>query len=246
MSLPKVEYPVYELDLPLSKQHIRFRPFVVKEQRNLMMALESRDSDTIEQNIRQIVQNCLVTDKIDVEKLPIVDVEYLFVNLRARSIGEIVKSTLECDAEITAENGEKKFCSNKIDVDVDLLNLNVEHKGDVTDTIRMNDTITVKLKYPPFSLVKRIKESEDNMNFLFTLIAESIEWIHDGQQYHYAHEQKPEDLVDFVESLNQPHLEKLENFFDNLPRLKKEMTAVCNKCGKDHDIEIEGLESFFV
>jgi hypothetical protein len=90
MALPKIDTPIYELDLPLSKKHVRFRPFLVKEQKNLLMAMESGDSKSIEQNVKQVLNNCTVTENIDIEKLPVLDVEFYFLNLRARSVGEIV------------------------------------------------------------------------------------------------------------------------------------------------------------
>ena len=94
MALPKIDTPVYELDLPLSKQHIRFRPFLVKEQKNLMMALEADDRETIERNVRQVLTNCTVTERVDIDKLPVLDVEFYFINLRARSVGEDRKSVV--------------------------------------------------------------------------------------------------------------------------------------------------------
>lgn len=239
MALPKVDTPIYELDLPLSKKHIRFRPFLVKEQRNLLMALEANDSETIEQNIRQVLLNCTLTE-IDFDSLPVLDVEYYFLNLRARSVGEVVQNKYRCNNEV-----EDKECGNIMDVDVNILDIKVDMPETIKDEIRVTDKIVVKLRYPQFSIVKRAINTESATDLAFDMIAESIEYIYDGEQFHYAKEQEPEDLVDFVESLNQEQFSKLEEFFNNLPKLNKNIEMDCKKCGFHHKIKVEGLESFF-
>lgn len=241
MALPKIDTPVFELDLPLSKKHIRFRPFLVKEQRNLMMAMEANDIETVEQNIKQVLHNCTLTPNIVIDELPIIDVEYYFLNLRARSVGEVAENKYRCNNIV----GDKE-CGNIMDVDVNLLDIKVEVPEEQHDTVKLNDHITVKLKYPQFSLVKRIKDSEDVSDFAFNMIAESIEYIHDGEQFYYAKETDPSELMEFVESLNQDQFQKLEDFFNNLPKLKKTLQFTCKKCGFEHEIEVEGLQNFFV
>jgi hypothetical protein len=239
MALPKVDTPIYELDLPLSKKHIRFRPFLVKEQRNLLMALEANDSETIEQNIRQVLLNCTLTE-IDFDSLPVLDVEYYFLNLRARSVGEVVQNKYRCNNEV-----EDKECGNIMDIDVNILDIKVDMPETIKDEIQVTDKIVVKLRYPQFSIVKRAINTESATDLAFDMIAESIEYIYDGEQFHYAKEQEPEDLVDFVESLNQTQFAKLEEFFNNLPKLNKNIEMDCKKCGFHHKIKVEGLESFF-
>ena len=121
MALPKIDTPVYELDLPLSKKHIRFRPFLVKEQKNLMMAMEADDKETIERNIRQVLTNCTLSDNFDVDRLPVIDVEYYFINLRARSVGEIVENKYICTNEVDGVQ-----CSNKMETKFNLLDITVD------------------------------------------------------------------------------------------------------------------------
>jgi hypothetical protein len=241
MALPKIDTPVYELDLPLSKKHIRFRPFLVKEQRNLMMALEANDTDTIEQNIKQVLQNCTVTQGIDIDKLPLVDVEFYFLNLRARSVGEIAETKYKCNNEV-----EDQVCGNIMDVKVNLLDIKIQMPESTTDEIRLNDKIVVKMKYPEFAVMKRLKDSGSLSDFAFALIAESIEYIHDGEQFYYARESTPEELLDFVESLSQTQFAKMEDFFNNLPKLGKKLDFECSKCHFHHNLDVEGLEGFFV
>ena len=149
MALPKIDTPIYEIDLPLSKQHIRFRPFLVKEQRNLMMALEANDAETVEMNIKQVLNNCTLTEGVDIEKLPIVDVEYYFLNLRAKSVGEVIDSKYRCNNIV-----EGKDCGNIMEKPINLLSVNVDSTDQVSPEIQLTDKLSVKMKYPEFSIIK--------------------------------------------------------------------------------------------
>lgn len=239
MALPKIDVPTYEIELPVSKTKIKYRPFLVKEQRNLLMAIESSDSSTIQQNIKDILYNCTLTEGVEIEKLPIIDVEYYFINLRAKSVGEIVESKYRCNNEV-----EGKECGNIMEKDIDLTKIAVKI-NDVSPEIQLTPTITVKLKYPEFGIVKDSLLYDNINDITFHMIAQSIEYIYDGNQFYYANESTPEELVEFVEGLNQEQFSKIENFFNNLPRLKETLDIKCSRCGFDHKIEVEGLESFF-
>jgi len=239
MALPKIDAPVYELTLPLSKKQVRFRPFLVKEQRNLMMALESDDKETIEKNIRQVLTNCTITDGVDIDKLPILDVEFFFINLRARSVGEVVDNRYRCENLVN-----DKKCGNLMETEINLLDIKVNFPEDIKDEIQLNDKLSIKLKYPEFSIISGAGESSAT-DLAFNMIINSIEHIYDGQQYYYAKESTREELVEFIESLNTEQFAKIEEFFENLPTLNKTIEMNCSKCGFHHKIEVEGLESFF-
>ena len=241
MALPRIDTPVYDLELPLSKKKIRFRPFLVKEQRNLMMAMESNEKETIERNIRQVLHNCTLTENLDIDKLPIIDVEFYFINLRARSVGEVVENKYRCENEV-----EEKRCGNLMDVNFNLLEIQIESDPSIKDVIQVNNQISVKLKYPEFSIVQRASKFENTTDMAFDMIVESIEYIFDGEQYYYAAESDPSELIEFVESLNQSQFEKIEEFFNKLPKLNKKLEIDCKKCGFHHTINVEGLDSFFV
>lgn len=243
MALPKIDAPVYELTLPLSKKKIRFRPFLVKEQRNLLMAMESDDKETIEKNIRQVLHNCTITENVDIDSLPIVDVEYYFINLRARSVGEVVENKYKCENVVN-----EVTCGNLMSVSVNLLDINID-KADISDDlIQLTDQLSIKLSYPKFSIVERASLFESSADMAFDMVIESIEYIYDksDEQFHYAKEAETGELVEFIESLNQEQFSKIETFFENLPKLNKKIEIKCSKCGFDHSISAEGLESFFV
>lgn len=240
MALPKLDVPSYEIELPISKTKIKFRPFLVKEQRNLMMAMEADDAKTIQQSVRDILNNCTVSEGIDIDELPIVDIEYYFVQLRAKSVGEVIETRYRCNNIVN-----NTPCNNIMEKDVDLSQIKVDSKETINPEIQISDKIIVKLKYPQFKSVEKNYEIDNPTDMAFNLIANSIEYIYDGEQFYYAHEAQPGEMLAFIESMNQEQFNKIENFFENLPKLKETLNIKCSKCGFDHTIEVEGLENFF-
>jgi hypothetical protein len=240
MALPKLEVPTYQLELPLSKKTIKFRPYLIKEQKALMMALESSDAKTIQHNVREILDVCTLTKDVDVDELPIVDIEYYFIQLRAKSVGEISESKYRCNNEV-----EDKVCGNIMEAQIDLTEVKPVQEEYVDPEIQLTDKIVVKMKYPPFKLIKDSIEMEDITEITFNMLAQSIEYVYDGDQFHYAKETSVDELVEFIEQLNQEQFEKLEKFFNSIPKLSKKIDMQCSKCGFQHHLDVEGLESFF-
>jgi hypothetical protein len=240
MALPKLEVPTYELELPLSKKKIKFRPYLIKEQKALMMALESSDAKTIQHNVREILDVCTLSKDVDVDELPIVDIEYYFLQLRSKSVGEMSESKYRCNNEV-----EDKVCGNIMEAKIDLTEIKPVQEEYVDPEIQLTDKIIVKMKYPPFKLIKDSIEMEDITEVTFNMLAQSIEYVYDGDQFHYAKEASVEELVDFIEQLNQEQFEKLEKFFNSIPKLSKKIDMKCSKCGFEHHLDVEGLESFF-
>jgi hypothetical protein len=242
MALPKLDVPTYELVLPVSKTKIKYRPFLVKEQKNLLMAIESNETTTIQQNIKDILYNCTLTENINIEKLPIIDIEYYFINLRAKSVGEVVESRYRCNNEV-----DGKECGNIMEADINLLEIQVTQDKVVNPEISLSPRITIKLKYPEFGIVQDSLKYDDISDVTFNMIAESIEYIYDGveDKFYYSHEAQPGEMLDFVEGMNQEQFAKVEEFFNNLPKLKEMVDLTCSKCGFQHTISVEGLESFF-
>ena len=239
MALPKIDVPSYELELPLSKKKIKYRPFLVKEQRNLLMAIEANDTKSVQRTIKDILNNCTLTEGIDVDKLPIIDIEYYFINLRAKSVGEVVEARYKCNNEV-----DDVECGNIMEKEINLLDIKVQ-ENDSSPDIQLTDKISIRMKYPDFGVVQNSIELEDITEVTFNMIAQSIEYVYDGEQFHYASETTPEELLQFVESLNQEQFNKIEKFFENLPKLKETVNLTCSKCGFHHTIEVEGLENFF-
>lgn len=239
MALPKIDVPTYNLELPVSKKKIKFRPFLVKEQKNLLMAMEAGDSETIHNAIRDILNNCTVTPDVNIDELPIVDIEYYFLQLRGKSVGEIVESRYRCNNIV-----DERTCNNIMEENVNIGEIEVDIPA-ISPEIQINDNLVVKFKYPQFGMVKNAINYTDEIDLTFNMIAQSIESVFDGEQYYYAKEQTPQELMEFVESLNQEQFSKIENFFENLPKLKKTLDITCKKCGYQHKIDVEGIESFF-
>ena len=239
MALPKIDVPTYNLELPVSKKKIKFRPFLVKEQKNLLMAMEGNDSETIHNAVRDVINNCTLSD-INIDELPIIDIEYYFLQLRAKSVGELVDLRYRCNNDV-----EGKECGNIMETKYDLNNIKVQQEEQVSPEIQLNERLTVKFKYPQFGMVKSSMMYDDVADLTFNLIAQSIDWVFDGEQYYYGHEQTTQELLEFIESLNQEQFQKIEKFFENLPKLHENIDMKCKKCGFEHKIEVEGLESFF-
>lgn len=239
MALPKIDVPTYEVELPVSKKKIKYRPFLVKEQRNLLMAVESNESRTIQQSVHDILENCTLTEGVDIDSLPIVDVEYYFIHLRAKSVGEVIESRYRCNNVV-----DGKTCNNVMEKNINLMDIKVT-ESTVSPDIQITDKITVRLKYPEFKIVESSIKYDNINDVTFNMIAESIEYIYDGDQFYYAHESQPGELIKWVEQLNQEQFAKIENFFNNLPKLKENIEMTCSKCGFHHTIDVEGIENFF-
>ena len=213
---------------------------MVKEQKALMMALESSDAKTIQHNVREILNVCTLSKDVDIDDLPIIDIEYYFVQLRAKSVGEISESKYRCNNEV-----EEKICGNVMEAKINLTEIEPVQEEYVDPEIQLTESISVKMKYPPFRLVKDSIELDDITEVTFNMIANCIDHIYDGEQFYYSKEVSTEELVEFIEQLNQEQFEKLERFFNSVPKLSKRIDMKCSKCGFEHHLNVEGLESFF-
>lgn len=239
MNLPKINVPTYDLTLPLTKKNIKFRPFLVKEQKILLMAVESEDSTFINDNVKQILKNCCLSD-INIDKLPVVDIEYFFLNLRARSVGEDVTLKYRCQ---NAPDGENK-CLNVLEVDFNLLDINID-STDIKDKIELTNTVGIKMKYPTYGIIEKLNSSKDDSEIAFDIILDCIEFIYDQTELYNVEDISRQELTEFLENLNIDQFKKIQQFFENIPKLQKDIVTKCSKCGFEHKIHIEGLENFF-
>ena len=241
MALPKIDSPKYELTLPLSKKRIKYRPFNVKEQRNLLMAMEAEDEETIQQNILDILESCTITENVNIETLPVIDIEYYFINLRAKSVGEIVDARYKCNNKMD----DGSVCGNTMETKINLNEIKIEQEEQINPEIQLTQDFVVKLRYPDYSIVKN-SFKYDNVNELtFNIIAQSVEYIYDGEQFYYAHETSQNELVEFLESLSSDQFDMIESFFSSLPKIEQTLDMTCKKCGFEHHLKVEGLENFF-
>jgi hypothetical protein len=203
------------------------------------MAMESGEKSVIENNIRQVLQNCALTP-IDVENLPLIDIEFFFLNLRARSIGEVIETKYKCENEV-----DGKPCGAVNDVSFNILDTQVEMPEEKSDLIPITDTIGIKMKYPDFSVIKKLEQAETITDIGFELVIDCIDYVYDGDNLYHAHETPKEELMQFLESLTKEQFDKLESFVDNMPKLEKKINFICTKCGFNHNINVQGLDDFF-
>lgn len=250
MPLPKIDLPIFELKLVSVPKPVKFRPFLVKEEKLLLMALQSAEEESITNTIKQIINNCLVDD-LDIDKLPIFDIEYLFLNLRSRSIGEKIETYFICRNVVGKETNEEGLevdveCKNMMPVAINVLDI----KPPVTDVnpkIYITDKIGVVLKFPTLKSFKPISDmatTEGNAK-VFDMIYECTDYVFDDAGMYYVNESPKEEFIQFLESLTQEQFDRITDFFENLPKIKYDTENVCEKCSFKHSLHMEGLTDFF-
>lgn len=244
MKLPKIEYPIYDITLPLSKQQIKYRPFLSKEDKLLLMAKESDDPIVIFNNIKQVVNNCILTENINVDDIPIIDIQYLFINLRARSIGEIVEMEYICQNNVM-KNGELKKCMHVVPIEIDLLSIHVDVPKDFSFKVELTNTLGVNMKSPSLETSIKLENSnETEVEKAFKSIIDCIEYIYDENGIYYKKDIPPKELSDWLDDLPTKYLAKLGEFFDKYPKMTKDIHFKCPKCGWEEVIKLEGLQDF--
>jgi len=244
MALPKIDVPVYELELLSSGKKVRFRPFLVKEQKLLLMASQSEDPKDSLNVVRQISKNCII-DNIDIESLPVFDLEYIFLNLRARSVNEVVNLQYKCNNKIKDEKGEETICGSLEKFDINLLEIEPIKNPNHNKKIMLTDNLGIVMKYPTFEIVSNLK-SQTEEEILIELLISCIDYVFDGDQLYYTKDVSKEEIVEFIDNLQQKDLEKIQKFFETAPKIKKDLSFNCRKCGYKENIILEGLQNFFV
>lgn len=241
--LPKLTTPVYTIVLPIKQEEIKFRPFLVKEQKILLLAMESEDRSFINNNIKEVLKNCCLSD-INIDELSAVDIEYFFLQLRARSIGEIVESRYRCENLVEDEDTEELIpCKNLMPVNLDLLKIKVD-TSNYKDTIQITGEVGIKFKYPTYKTLEKLNSDKNIIEKTFETIIDCIDYIFDENNFYYPKELSKKELQEFIESLDIQTYKKIEEYFKNLPKLKEDISIKCDKCGFEHHIHLEGLESF--
>jgi hypothetical protein len=242
MALPKIDVPIYEAKLISTGKTVRFRPFTVKEQKLFLMAAESQDADSSIKTIGQVLQNCILDD-INIQNIPLFDIENLFLNLRARSVGEIVNLKYRCN-NVVKDDKDSHECGNVVQVDLNVLEINPKISENHTSKIVIDDKMGLIMKYPTFKMIQGVTNEVDQT--LLDMIVDCVDYIYDDEQIYYAKDTPRSEIVEFVESMQTKDLDKIKLFFDTMPTIEKDIDFVCNKCGYHEEIKLEGTESFFV
>ena len=239
MALPKLTVPEYEAILPSTEKVIKYRPFLVKEEKILLTALEAEDDVAMADAIRQIVNNC-VQGELDVVKLPTFDIEYLFLRLRAKSVGEKVSLGLR---PWGCPNNEGKLCENSTEVEINLEEVKVIKEENHSSKIMLNNDIGVKMRYPDIKDINIV--DVDSAITGMNVIKSCVDMIFTKEETHERDSFTEEELDEFIDSLNSEQFKKIKEFFDTMPTLRHTVKYKCETCGEEKETILQGLNSFF-
>ena len=238
MPLPTISTPTYELILPSSDKKIRYRPFLVKEEKILILAMESQDSKQIARAVKDVLSKCILSKGIKVERLSTFDIEFLFLNIRGKSVGE------QIEVMVTCPDDGKTQVPMAINIDSIQIQRDEAHQRD----IKLDDTYTLRMKYPSLSeFIKTNFSSVENMNVddTFDLIASCIDQVYSEEESWASEECTKKELNNFIESLNSNQFKEVEKFFDSMPKLSHKIKVKNPQTGVESDVILEGLAAFF-
>ena len=238
MPLPKINTPTYELVLPSSGKKVKYRPFLVREEKILIIALESEDMTQITSAIVDILNSCILTRGIKVEKMSTFDIEYLFLNVRGKSVGENVEVNIICP-----DDGE-----TQVQTIIDIDSIKVQKNKNHNDTVKLDDEISIKLKYPSLTeFIQSNFDSDDTTDVDTTMhmIASCIDIIYNDEESWKASESTPKEIQEFIDQLNTKQFKMIENFFNTMPKLSHTVKVKNPKTEVESEVVLEGLASFF-
>ena len=241
MPLPKINTPTYELTLPSNRKKVKYRPFLVREEKILVLALESEDQKQITDAIVQIIGDCLITKNVDVTKLPTFDIEYLFLNVRSKSVGETVEVNVTCP-----DDGK-----TKVETSINIDDIKVVKDKNHKLIVQLDDKYSMKLKYP--SLDQFIENNFDfemaapneSVSAAMSMLSSCIDMIYDEEESWDASESTKEELDDFIDQLNTKQFQEVEEFFRTMPKLSHKIKVTNPQTGVESEVVLEGLASFF-
>jgi hypothetical protein len=246
MALPKIDVPTYETTLISSGKKVKYRPFLVKEQKLFLMASQSTDEKETVDVVKQVLNNCILSD-IDVDDLPTFDLEHLFMQLRARSVGEVVNLKYNCNNTVKDDKGEDKVCGGLVKFDLNILDIKPTIDPEHSNKIAITDKLGIVMKYPTLGMVKNFDNLQtESIDTIMDVIVSCIDFIYDADQMYYAKDSTKEELMEFVDNLQQDDLEKIQKFFTTMPKISKPLDFKCGKCGYEEKIVVEGIQNFFV
>jgi len=239
MALPMMNMPTFNLKVPSSGKTVRYRPFLVKDEKALMIAQQTEDVQVMVETLKGVIKSC-VLDQIDVETLATFDIEYMFTQIRAKSVGETIELLFSCDNDHGEQNDKAKS-----KLTIDLSALSVSKPEGHTNRIELFGDVGVVMKYPTINTTKKLGDNADDLDNIFEVVAESIDCIYQGEEIYYAKEQKIEELLQFLNNLTTDQFMKIQKFFETMPKLSTQVEYTCPICNKHHKKTLEGLQSFF-
>ena len=240
MPLPKIATPSYELELPSTGKTIQYRPFLVKEEKLLVIALESQDTKQITNAIKAVIRSCVLTKSVKVENLPTFDIEFLFLNIRGKSVGD------DIDVKIICPDDEE----TEVTINVNLDDIKVQKSEGHSKQIKLDKDLMMELKYPSLNeFVKSNFDPNDTdrsaMDQSFDLISTCIDKIYNEDEVWAASDCTKKEIKDFLESMNSSQFKQIETFFDTMPKLSHSLKVTNPKTKVESDVVLEGLASFF-
>jgi Zn finger protein HypA/HybF involved in hydrogenase expression len=237
MALPINTTAQYNLTIPSSGERVKFRPFLVKEEKALLLAQQSEDPITMVETLKDIIEAC-VTGDYKIDNLATFDLEYIFTQIRGKSVGETVDLLFPCD---TCDDEKAK-----VKISFDITKIQVEKSPEHNKKIELFNDVGVVMRYPTVQTISRLENLKaDTIDDIFDIVAGCIDFVYQGDEVFYGKEQTKEELLEFLNNLTSEQFKKIQKFFETMPRLKQEVHYNCPVCGKQHDKVLEGLQSFF-
>ena len=237
MALPTLSTPTYELEVPSTKKKIKYRPFLVKEEKILLLAMETEDEKQMANAVKTILANCIQTPRFKVDSLALFDIEYIFLNIRGKSVGETV------DLQITCPDDNQTV----VDVSINLDDIQVQKNGEHTNILKMNDDVSVVMKYPSMDLFikNNMNDSGSEVDDVFEIASMCIDQIVDGEEVYEASNSSKQEITDFLEGMDTKQFLMVQKFFETMPKLSHTVKVTNPNTKVKSDVVIEGLASFF-
>lgn len=241
MALPMMSTPTYTMTVPSSGDTVRYRPFLVKEEKALLIAQQSEDIGVMIESLKNVIGSCILDDKINVDKLATFDLEYMFTQIRAKSVGEEIELIFSCD-QPSCDGNDKA----RLQIKIDLTTIRVEKDPEHKLKFELFDDVGVVMRYPTVKTLKSLQNLDtSDLDKLFEIIADSIDYIYQGETLHYAKDTGRAELIQFVNNLSSEQFLKLQTFFTTMPKIKKEVEFNCPVCSHHNKRVLEGMQSFF-